>query len=65
MQAVFQRCQKYGVPVHKCGHPKLNQYIRDILDGLKPLIVKQAVERVVLLIHTKARPFTIRNAGLS
>ena len=50
---VFQRRRKYNVPVQMSGHPELNQYIKDILVGMRPLIEKQAVEKVVLAVEDK------------
>ncbi|KAL5491435.1 hypothetical protein EMCRGX_G016720 [Ephydatia muelleri] len=50
---VFQRRQKYSVPVQMCVHPQLNQYIQDVLCNTRLLIVKKAVEKVVLVIKSK------------
>ena len=53
--AVFQRRRKYNVPVQMCGHPELNQYIRDVLGSIRPLIEKQALDKVVLIVNDKVR----------
>ena len=53
--AVFQRRRKYNVPVQMCGHPELNQYIRDVLGSIRPLIEKQALDKVVLIVDDKVR----------
>lgn len=34
-------------------HPELNQYIRDVLLGIKPLLDKGEVEKVVLSIKNQ------------
>ena len=51
--AVFQRRRKYNVPVQMSGHPELNQYIRDVLGSIRPLIEKQALDKVVLTVENK------------
>lgn len=34
-------------------HPKLNQYIRDVLHGVKPVLDKGEVQKVVMAIKNK------------
>lgn len=47
---MFQRRRKYNIPVHMCAHPELNQYIRDVLDGIKPLLEEGQVDYIAVLI---------------
>ena len=51
--AAFQRRRKYNIPVHVCAHPELNQYIRDVLDGIRPLLEAGQVKHVAVLIKNK------------
>ena len=53
LTVLFQRRRKYNVPVQMCGHPELNQYMRDVLGSVRPLLEKGAVDRVVLAIEDK------------
>jgi len=50
---VFERRKKYNVPVQMCCHPDLNQYILDVLQTIKPLLEKNEVQRVTLVISNK------------
>ncbi|CAJ0937049.1 unnamed protein product [Ranitomeya imitator] len=50
---IFQKRKKYNVPVQMSGHPELNRYIQDTLHCVKPLIEKNDVEKVVLVILDK------------
>ena len=34
-------------------HPELNQYLKDVLSSVRPLLEEGAVERTVLAIHNK------------
>jgi len=52
---LFQRRRKYNVPVQMCGHPELNQYVRDVLGSVRPLLERGAVDRVVLAIEDKVQ----------
>ncbi len=38
-----------------CGHPELNQYIRNVLSTVRPLLEQQAVGKVVLQLQDKVR----------
>ena len=51
--ASFQRRHKYNVPVQMCAHPELNQYVRNMLGSIRPLLEMGAVEKVVLAIEDK------------
>ena len=51
--ALFQRRRKYNVPVYVCGHPELNRYVRNVVDGIKPLLDTDKVEGVAVLIRNK------------
>lgn len=51
--ALFERRHKYNIPVYMCAHPELNEYIRDVLLGLKPVLDEGEVEKVVLSIKNK------------
>jgi mitotic spindle assembly checkpoint protein MAD2B len=37
---MFERRRKYEVPVWMSRHPELNEYIYQVLDNIKPLLVK-------------------------
>ncbi|XP_055515210.1 mitotic spindle assembly checkpoint protein MAD2B isoform X1 [Leucoraja erinacea] len=50
---IFQKRKKYNVPVQMSCHPELNQYIQDTLHCIKPLIEKNEVDRVVVVILDK------------
>uniref|UniRef100_A0A4W3HD42 Mitotic spindle assembly checkpoint protein MAD2B n=1 Tax=Callorhinchus milii TaxID=7868 RepID=A0A4W3HD42_CALMI len=50
---IFQKRKKYNVPVQMSCHPELNQYIQDTLHCIKPLIEKNEVDRVVVMILDK------------
>eukprot|EP00071_Canis_lupus_P054435 XP_544568.4 LOW QUALITY PROTEIN: mitotic spindle assembly checkpoint protein MAD2B [Canis lupus familiaris] len=50
---IFQKSKKYNVPVQMSCHPELNQYIQDTLHCVKPLLEKNDVEKVVVVILDK------------
>ncbi|KAE8591840.1 hypothetical protein XENTR_v10018589 [Xenopus tropicalis] len=50
---IFQKRKKYNVPVQMSCHPELNRYIQDTLHCVKPLIEKNDVEKVVVVILDK------------
>uniref|UniRef100_A0A8C6XKN8 Mitotic spindle assembly checkpoint protein MAD2B n=1 Tax=Naja naja TaxID=35670 RepID=A0A8C6XKN8_NAJNA len=50
---IFQKRKKYNVPVQMSCHPELNRYIQDTLHCIKPLLEKNDVEKVVLVILDK------------
>ncbi|XP_070812162.1 mitotic spindle assembly checkpoint protein MAD2B [Pituophis catenifer annectens] len=50
---IFQKRKKYNVPVQMSCHPELNQYIQDTLHCIKPLLEKNDVEKVVVVILDK------------
>ncbi|NP_001161582.1 MAD2B-like protein [Saccoglossus kowalevskii] len=47
---IFERRKKYNVPVQMSCHPEVNQYITNVLQSVKPLIVKDELHRVVLAV---------------
>lgn len=51
--ALFERRRKYNIPVYMSVHPELNQYIIDVLLGVKPVLDKGEVEKVILSIKSK------------
>ena len=51
--ALFERRRKYNIPVYMSVHPELNQYIRDVLLGVKPVLDKGEVEKIILSIKSK------------
>uniref|UniRef100_A0A452GKY5 Mitotic spindle assembly checkpoint protein MAD2B n=1 Tax=Gopherus agassizii TaxID=38772 RepID=A0A452GKY5_9SAUR len=53
---IFQKRKKYNVPVQMSCHPELNQYIQDTLHCVKPLLEKNDVEKVVVVILDKEFP---------
>uniref|UniRef100_A0A8C0K3M6 Mitotic spindle assembly checkpoint protein MAD2B n=1 Tax=Canis lupus dingo TaxID=286419 RepID=A0A8C0K3M6_CANLU len=53
---IFQKRKKYNVPVQMSCHPELNQYIQDTLHCVKPLLEKNDVEKVVVVILDKEHP---------
>ena len=50
---IFRKCQKYGIAVMMSCHPDLNEYIKDVLIGIRSFILAGNVERVNLHINTK------------
>ena len=50
---IFRKCQKYGIAVMMSCHPQLNEYIKDVLIGIRSLILAGNVERVNLHINSK------------
>ena len=54
---LFQRKRKYNVPVHICGHPELNQYIRCVVDDVKPLLEAGQVDYIAVPIKSKVSVF--------
>uniref|UniRef100_A0A8C2QNV6 MAD2 mitotic arrest deficient-like 2 n=1 Tax=Cricetulus griseus TaxID=10029 RepID=A0A8C2QNV6_CRIGR len=50
---IFQKRKKYNVPVQMSCHPELNQYIQDTLHCVKPLLEKNDVEKVMVVILDK------------
>lgn len=47
---IFQRCQKYNIGVMMSTHPKVNEYIKDLLETIRPYISKGEVEKIVVQI---------------
>lgn len=66
---LFEKARKYNTSVQVCRHPELNQYIKQILDGLSPLIEKNEIQKVLLTVVDKDRQtvevfnFSIQNNG--
>lgn len=52
-KAFFEKRRKYNIPVWMCVHPELNQYIKDVLVGAKPLLANGDTNKVVLAISNK------------
>ncbi len=50
---LFERRRKYNVPVYMCVHPELNQYIRDVLLGIRSPLAQGLVEKLVVVIKNK------------
>ena len=50
---LFERRRKYNIPVHMSVHPELNQYLKNVLSSVRPLLEEGAVDRTVLAIHNK------------
>ena len=63
--AFFQRRRKYNVPVHMCIHPELNHYIRNLLDGVKPLLREGQVESIAVLIRDKVQDIVCAQLSVS
>ncbi|XP_033642371.1 mitotic spindle assembly checkpoint protein MAD2B-like isoform X1 [Asterias rubens] len=54
---IFDRRKKYNVPVQMSRHPELNQYITDVIAGIKPLLVKDEIQCIsVVIIHALQHP---------
>ncbi|XP_071509386.1 mitotic spindle assembly checkpoint protein MAD2B-like, partial [Diadema antillarum] len=54
---IFERRQKYNIPVQLSRHPELNQYITDAVLGIKPHVVKNEVQCVsVVLLSPSSQP---------
>ena len=41
------------MPVHMCMHPELNQYIRDVLTGVMPVLDWGQVDIITISIRNK------------
>ncbi len=41
------------MPVYMCVHPELNQYIRDVLLGIRSPLAQGLVEKLVVVIKNK------------
>ncbi|XP_072036246.1 mitotic spindle assembly checkpoint protein MAD2B-like [Amphiura filiformis] len=52
---IFESRKKYNVPVQLSRHPDVNQYITDVLQGIKPLIIKQEVQCLTVVILSPDR----------
>jgi hypothetical protein len=63
--ALFQRRRKYSIPVHICAHPELNQYIRQVVDGIKPLLEAGQVDHVSVIIRNKVCVCTDSHTNIS
>ena len=48
--AIFQRVQKYGMPVHQARHPDVQSYISDVIVSLRPWLLKRVLQRVAFVI---------------
>ncbi|XP_065890998.1 mitotic spindle assembly checkpoint protein MAD2B-like [Dysidea avara] len=66
---LFEQARKYNIPVQVCRHPKLNQYIKQVLNSLSPMIEKNEIQRVVLAVIDKehwtveAFNFSVQNSS--
>ena len=47
---LFKKVKIYNVPVFKARHPALVQYIKNILESVKPLFTKSLVDKLCLVI---------------
>ncbi|XP_038078908.1 mitotic spindle assembly checkpoint protein MAD2B-like [Patiria miniata] len=47
---IFDRRKKYNIPVQMSRHPELNKYITDVLEGMKPLMTKDEIQCVSVVI---------------
>lgn len=52
---IFESRKKYNVPVQLSRHPDVNQYIIDVLQGIKPLLIKQEVHSLTVVILNSDR----------
>jgi mitotic spindle assembly checkpoint protein MAD2B len=52
----FDKRQKYGIIVQMCNQKLLNDYIKNVLDGIGVLLRKDAVQKVELLILEQKKP---------
>eukprot|EP00730_Choanoeca_flexa_P004158 TRINITY_DN11616_c0_g2_i1.p1 TRINITY_DN11616_c0_g2~~TRINITY_DN11616_c0_g2_i1.p1 ORF type:complete len:232 (+),score=36.61 TRINITY_DN11616_c0_g2_i1:184-879(+) len=48
--AIFERCLKYGVPVHKARHPDVQTYVVSVLKAIQPWIVKGKAKTIAIHI---------------
>ncbi|KAI8999587.1 DNA-binding protein [Gaertneriomyces semiglobifer] len=64
---VFERRRKFNLPVNVSRYPKLNDYIRNILMGIKPDLHKNSVKKLYIAIqknHQTLEKFTFEIRGL-
>lgn len=47
---LFEKRLLFGVPVHRCRHPLVSDYVKQIMDSLKPLLISGALESIAVLI---------------
>ncbi|EQC32402.1 hypothetical protein SDRG_10145 [Saprolegnia diclina VS20] len=47
---LFERCQKYSVPVHVCRHPALGEYIHTMLESCRAWIVDGRLDKLHVAI---------------
>ncbi|XP_022090275.1 mitotic spindle assembly checkpoint protein MAD2B-like [Acanthaster planci] len=47
---IFDRRKKYNIPVQMSRHPELNKYITDVLEGMKPLMEKDEIQSLSIVI---------------
>ena len=48
---LFEKRFLFGVPVHRCRHPLVSDYIKQVIDSLRPLLLSGAVQNVAVLIN--------------
>jgi len=47
---IFEKRRKYGIPVQMSIHPELNEYITKCVKSLRPLLLKDEITAVVVVI---------------
>ncbi|XP_071946082.1 mitotic spindle assembly checkpoint protein MAD2B-like [Antedon mediterranea] len=54
---IFEKCCKYNIPVQMSQHPEVNKYIKDTILGIKPLLSKDEVHGVtVVILNSSNKP---------
>lgn len=53
---IFKKRQKYNISVMMSVHPGLNEYIKDVLVGIRSLICLGNIERITLEITKEEKP---------
>ncbi|XP_033119878.1 mitotic spindle assembly checkpoint protein MAD2B-like [Anneissia japonica] len=54
---IFEKCCKYNIPVQMSQHPDVNRYIKDTICGFKPLLRKDEVQGVtVVIVNSNNKP---------
>lgn len=48
--AIFERVQKFGVPVHQARHPDVQRYLADAVLALRPWLQHRTLQKVVLSV---------------
>ena len=67
--SLFEKIVAYSVPTFKCTHPTVCDYIRRILDAMRPLLAKGHINKIVIcpckatIDHTPLESFTFALKG--